>query len=140
MRAALIFGYSFFAIGQDIVESTEVDVRPGEGARIFRGVKDLLEVADGRARLALHEIDSSEDIVGLSVVSFGIGEDLVGDIGGSDQVTLEDLHLGKLQAGQLCCGAAENVVTALGEEGNLPGPCAVRDPHPCRRPSGLYLP
>ena len=49
----------------------------------------------------LHEIDAGENVVGLSVVAIGVGENIVGDIGGSGQVTLEDLHLGELQAGQL---------------------------------------
>ena len=98
-EGGLVFGYGLLAIGHDVVEPAEVDVRPGEGAGVLRGVEDLLEVADCGTGLALHEIDASEDVVGLGVVACGIGENLVGDFGGAGEVTLEDLQLGELQAG-----------------------------------------
>src|SRR5580692_141350 len=46
-EGGLILGYGFVAVGHDVVEPAEVNVRPGEGAGILRGVEDLLEV--GRA-------------------------------------------------------------------------------------------
>ena len=37
--------------------------------------------------------------MGLSMVAGRVGENLVGDVGGSGEVTFEDLQLGELQTG-----------------------------------------
>ena len=118
-ESSLVLGDGFLAVGQDVVEAAEVDVRPGEGAGFLRGVEDGLEVPDGGPGLTLHQVDAGEDVVGLGVVAVGIGEDLVGDVGGTGEISLEDLHLSELEAGELGCGAAQNVVAAVGQEGDL---------------------
>ena len=51
--------------------------------------------------------------------SLGVGEGFVGDLFGAGDVALDDLHLGEVQAGQLGWGAAQDVVAAFGEEGDL---------------------
>src|SRR5260370_1320668 len=68
-KGGLVFGHGFLAIGHDVVKPAKIDVRPGEGAGILRGIEDLLEVSDGGSRLTLHEVDASEDVVGLGVVT-----------------------------------------------------------------------
>src|SRR5271154_1453527 len=70
-EGGLILGDGLLAVGLglDVVEPAEVDVRPGEGARVFRGIEDLLEVVNGGAGLALHEVDAGEDVVCAGVVA-----------------------------------------------------------------------
>ena len=79
-EGGLVLGHGLLPVGHDVVEPAEVDVRPGEGAGVLRGVEYLLEVADCGPGLTLHEVDAGEDVVGLGVVAVGVGEDFVGDI------------------------------------------------------------
>ncbi len=81
--------------------------------------RDGLEVLDGCAGLPLHEVDAGENVVGLSMIAGGIGEGFVGDLGGSVEVSFEELELGELEAGQLGCGTTQDVMAASGKEGDL---------------------
>ena len=115
-------------------------MRPGEGARVFGGVEDLLEVVDGGAGLALHQVDAGEDVVGAGMVAVGVGEHLVGDLGGAVEVTFEDLHLGELQAGELRRRDGGGRRGCPRAERRSAGPCGARGRRPCRRPSGPCRP
>src|SRR5271156_3090025 len=39
-ECGLVFSHGLFAVGHDVVEPAEVNVRPGEGAGVLRGVED----------------------------------------------------------------------------------------------------
>jgi len=126
-QGGVILGQRLRAVGENVIEPAQVDVRPGERARVFGEFERLLKVLDGVVGAALHQVEAGHDVMSLGVIAVGIVKRRFGKRGGAVEVSLEQLHLGQIKPLKLsrCPGDDLALVGAPRQEGDLLVPVAL---------------